>query len=87
MGQGGGRSARLISENADINVKDARYHSSPLGWAIHGQFNSPPGKQGNHYDVVALLVAAGAAVEPNWLVDEQILTDPKMLSALQREHS
>ena len=80
-------SARLITEGSDVNLKDTRYNSSPLGWAIHGRFNSPPGSQGNHYDVVALLVAAGAAAEPKWLADEQILADPRMLSALQRHRS
>jgi len=34
-----------------------------------------------------LLVAAGAAIEPDWLVDEQILADPGMFSALQRHQS
>src|SRR5262249_24531969 len=59
--------AGLIEKGADVNLKDARYHSPPLGWAIHGRFHSPQGKQGHHHEVVALLVAAGAKVEPEWL--------------------
>jgi hypothetical protein len=54
-----------------------------VGWALHGRFDSPPGSQGHHYDVVARLVIAGAKVEPKWLADEQVRADPAILSALQ----
>ena len=37
--------ARLIEKGADVNLKDARYASTPLGWAIHGRFHSPPGSR------------------------------------------
>lgn len=65
--------ARLIEKGADVNLKDARYNSPPVGWAIHGQ----------HHEVVALLVGAGAKLEPGWLLDEQVCADPLMLSALR----
>jgi hypothetical protein len=55
-----------------------------VGWALHGRFNSPPGSYAHHHEVVALLVAAGAKVEPAWLMDEQVRADPAMLAALQR---
>jgi ankyrin repeat protein len=75
--------ARLIEKGADVNLRDARYNSTPLGWAIHGRFNSAPGSQGDHHEVAALLVTAGATVEPGWLADEQVRADPGMLSALR----
>ena len=77
--------ARLIEKGADVNLKDARYNSPPIGWALHGRFNSSPGSQGNHHEVVALLVVAGAQVERSWLTDEQVYTDARMLSALRGE--
>ena len=49
---------RLIENGADVNLKDGRYDSSPLGWALHGQSNSPHGSQGRHAEVVALLASA-----------------------------
>jgi hypothetical protein len=73
---------RLIQTGADVNESDARYHSSALGWALFGRFHSPPGSHGEHSAVVALLVAAGARVEPDWLVDSQIRADPNIFSAL-----
>jgi len=76
---------RLIEKGADVNRKDARYNSSPLGWAIHGRFHGTPGAQANHHVVAAVLVASGARVEPQWLADEQVRADSRMLSALQGE--
>src|SRR6516162_9205318 len=39
--------ARLI-ECSDLNLKDEKYGSSPLGWAIHGWPNPPDGNRANH---------------------------------------
>jgi hypothetical protein len=76
--------ARLI-EDADVNLKDDKYESPPLGWAIHGWCNPQGGSQGRHYEVVALLVAAGAAVEQQWLENAKVSGDPAMLAALRVE--
>ncbi|HUQ91888.1 MAG TPA: ankyrin repeat domain-containing protein [Bryobacteraceae bacterium] len=73
---------RLLEKGAELDVKDVRYNASPLGWAIHGRFHPPPGSQGNHQEIVALLVGAGAKVEPQWLSDEQVRADSGMLAAL-----
>ena len=74
-------SARLI-HGSDINLKDDEYHSPPLGWAIHGCYNTPGGNHGKQREVAALLVHAGAAVEPEWLESEQVRADAAMLAAL-----
>ncbi len=76
---------RLIEAGADLNLKDERYGSPPVGWAIHGRFNSPPGKHGDHAEVIALLVNAGATVDPAWFNDEQVRSDSRMLSTLRGE--
>lgn len=74
--------ARLIEKGADVNRRDTKYDSSPVGWALHGRYSSPPGRCGHHHEVVALLVSAGARVDPKWLADEQVSADPAMLAAL-----
>jgi ankyrin repeat protein len=74
--------ARLLDGGADVNLRDARYNSTPLGWAIHGRFSRPPGAHADHNEVAALLVAAGASVEPDWLADERVRSDPGMFAAL-----
>ena len=75
----------LVEKGADVNVKDTRYHSTPVGWAIHGCYSASPGSDGRHHGVVALLVQAGARVEPAWLLDERVSTDPLMAAALRTE--
>lgn len=73
---------RLI-EGSDLDLKDEKYNSPPLGWAIHGCYNPPAGNRGRQREVVALLIAAGAKVESNWLESDQVRADPAMLAALQ----
>ncbi len=75
--------ARLIEGGADVNLKDTRYNSPPLGWALHGRFDSSPGDRGHHCEIVALLVAAGAKVEPEWLEDRKVRADANILAALE----
>ena len=77
----------LLQQQAPINVKDERYNSTPLGWALHGWLYPPPeaGRR-NHYQVVALLVAAGATVDQQWLENSaegrKVRGDPRMRAAL-----
>ena len=74
--------ARLI-EGADLNLKDEKYKSPPLGWAIHGWCNPPAGNRGRQREVVEVLVAAGAKVEPDWLESERVCGNPSMPEALR----
>jgi len=80
---GEARLAGRLVEGTDVNRKDEKYKSPPLGWAIHGRYNPPTGNQGKQLEVVALLVAAGARVEPEWLESKQVRADPPMFAALQ----
>ena len=73
--------AELIRES-NVNLKDEKYNSPPLGWAIHGWCEPPAGNHGRQREVVALLVAAGASVEPEWLERERVRADPQMVAAL-----
>jgi hypothetical protein len=77
--------ARLI-ECSDLNLKDEKYGSSPLGWAIHGWSNPPDGNRANHRrqrEVVELLIAAKVLVEPDWVESENVRAHPAIFAALQ----
>jgi uncharacterized protein len=74
--------ARLI-ENVDPNLKDEKYKSSSLGWAIHGWCSPPAGNHGRQLEVVRLLVAAGAKIEREWMESEKVASSPAMLAALR----
>ena len=77
------RLAGRLIEGADLNLKDEKYKSPPLGWAIHGWCDPPAGNHGRQREVVVLLVSAGARVEPEWLESEKVRANPAMLAALQ----
>jgi hypothetical protein len=74
---------RLIAD-ADLDLKDNEYNSPPLGWAVHGRYNPPAGNKGKQAEVAALLVAAGARIDPQWLESPQVRADAEMLAALTR---
>jgi hypothetical protein len=73
--------AKLIARS-DVNLKDEKYNSPPLGWVVHGWSDPPVGNHGRQREVAALLVSAGARVEPHWLEAEKVCDDPSMLGAL-----
>jgi len=73
--------ARLIA-GSELELRDTRYNSPPLGWAVFGRYNSPSGSLGKQAEVAAVLVAAGARIDPEWLESEQVRADPLMLAAL-----
>ena len=74
--------ARLIP-GSDLDLKDEKYHSPPLGWAIHGWSDPPEGNHGRQREVVALLLAAGARVEPGWLESEKVQADAAILASMR----
>jgi hypothetical protein len=78
------RLAQKLIPISDIDFKDAKYLSPPLGWAIHGCYNTPNGNQGRQREVVSLLLAAGATVEPAWLKSDNARNDPTMHAALSK---
>src|SRR5713101_582434 len=79
------RLAGRLIEGADLNLKDDKYKSPPLGWAIHGWSDSPAGNHGRQREVVVLLVSGGARVEPEWLESQKVRANPAMLAALRAE--
>ena len=70
----------LLMRHAPVDVKDASFDGTPLDWALHGWTEAAA--KDSYYQVVALLVAAGAPVQPEWLSDENARTNPRMVAAL-----
>jgi hypothetical protein len=81
------RLAERLIPISDIDLEDEKYNSPPLGWAIHGCYAAPSGNQGRQREVIALLVDAGATVEPARLQSEQVQADPVLRAILNRKPS
>jgi hypothetical protein len=76
----------LLKRQMPVDAKDETYGTTPLTWALHA-WSSEPGAAppAQYHEIAALLVAAGARVEPRWLTAEWRRADPKMLEALTGE--
>ena len=77
------RLAARLMQGSDVNLKDEKYNSPPLGWAVHGWANPPAGNQSRQIEIVAQLIAAGAIVGPGMLDSEKVRSSPAMLAALR----
>jgi ankyrin repeat protein len=80
----------LLKENARVDTKDKRFRGTPLGWALHGWCYRPRGaKSSCYHEIVSLLVAAGAKVDPAKGLDraqiEKLRADSRMRAALRGE--
>ncbi len=76
----------LLRRGASVSATDKTFGTTPLGWALHAWTNEPGTRPAvNYYQVIALLVAAGATVQPTWLADRKVRGDPKLLAALTGE--
>jgi ankyrin repeat protein len=74
----------LLRRRPRLDVRDASFNGTPLGWALHGWWErrERPAEQAPYFEIVALLVAAGAPVEDMWLRPDNASADPRMLAAL-----
>src|SRR5262249_22724568 len=81
----------LLKANAPVHVKDQIDGGTPLGWAVYGWENpAPEFKNARHYDVVELLIRAGAIVDWEWLENSNrgpslashLRADSRMMAAL-----
>jgi hypothetical protein len=60
------------SHHAPVNVKDETFEGTPLGWALYAWAGGGPhAGDSRYYDVVKLLVAAGAMVAEEWLNEDE----------------
>jgi ankyrin repeat protein len=75
----------LLIRGAPLDVRDASFDATPLGWALYGWWerqHEPADRREPYYQIVALLVAAGAPVETRWLSAHDAARDRRMLAAL-----
>jgi ankyrin repeat protein len=72
----------LLARGADVNAQETRYGGTPVSWAVYG-FGHHDGSQQEtrFYEVVSLLVAAGAEV------GSLVSGDERMMAALRGESS
>jgi hypothetical protein len=82
----------LLERKSPVELRDGRHGGTPLGWAFHGWLESPP-ESDRYYEVVALLVAAGAIIDSALPADprrrglllEKMRADARMAAALRGE--
>ena len=74
----------LLRRGARVDVIDKTWGTPPLVWALTGWSREPVIDDGRYYEVVALLVGAGANVKPDLLDWDKARADPKMIAALTR---
>lgn len=85
----------LLEHGALVSAKDLTYGGTPLEWALYAWGNSTEREadRGRYYQVVALLVRAGAKLDPYWFEDhedrrriaEKTRSDKRMQAALRGE--
>ena len=78
---------RLIDHGVYIFLRDTQYHGTPLGWAVQGRLDPPPGARGGQVACATLLVAAGLQPEAEWRTSEQIQSDAALRAALDGRQS
>lgn len=78
---------RLIDHGVYIFLRDTQYQGTPLGWAVQGRIDPPPGALDGHVESAALLVAAGLQPEADWSASEQIQSDAALRNALNWRQS
>jgi hypothetical protein len=62
----------LLRHHAPVNVTDETFEGTPLGWALYAWAGGGPhAGDRRYYDVVKLLVAAGATVAEEWLNEDE----------------
>ena len=88
----------LLERKAPVDARDANFGGTPLGWALYAWGSSTEKakpERRSYYEVVALLVAAGASAEQEWLdhpdrgtkLTDRVRRDPLMLAALGTQKS
>jgi hypothetical protein len=78
----------LLTRGAPLTAEDEIWGGMPLGWVFYAWSNTPDDvERDRYYRVIELLIDAGATVQPEWLDDEGIVEDARMLAALGRGRS
>jgi ankyrin repeat protein len=78
----------LLRRHAPVDTRDDSFGGTPVGWALYGwSMGETPDPRADYYEVVALLVAAGVPVNPDWLhgsdeFAQRVRADARMHAAL-----
>jgi len=83
----------LLLRGAPVDVKDETFKGTPLGWALYGWGTREKPERAHYYEVVALLVRAGAKLDSEWYEENEnrrraaakMRSDPRMAAALRGE--
>ena len=74
----------LLERRAPLDERDETFDGTPLDWALYAWVDPPPeAKNGRYYEVVGLLVAAGATIDPQAFTNAKVRADTRMLAALR----
>lgn len=79
----------LLERGAPLAVKDDNYGGTPLDWAIYGWGHISPQlvTKRRHHEAVALLIRAGAKLDPGWYEGTGLLAkvnaDARMRAAIE----
>jgi Ankyrin repeats (3 copies) len=75
----------LLTRRPPLDVRDGTFGGTPLDWALHAwqeRRGDDPAVREPYYEIVALLVAAGAPVESAWLTEDHAKAEPRMFAIL-----
>lgn len=74
--------ALLLPRGVDVNAVDEVYRTPPLVWALHGWLVENRPHADAYRSILHQLVTAGARVDPAWIDDERLRTDPELMALL-----
>jgi ankyrin repeat protein len=85
----------LLKRGAAVDSRDQTFKGTPLEWALYGWGNPSESKRAmtGYYKVIALLVRAGATLDPQWYEGDpereraaaRMRGDPAMMAAMRGE--
>jgi hypothetical protein len=78
-----GHRPAIARSRRPIDVKEERFGGTPLEWALHAWGAPERSDREPYYEVVALLVRAGAKLASG--AGEEIQSEPRMIAALKGE--
>ena len=81
----------LLEHGAPVDATDDSHDGTPLDWALYAWGSPDRSNRRDYYEVVALLVRAGATVDPQWYEGDderqraarKMQSDPRMRAALR----
>ncbi len=85
----------LLRSGAPVDERDNTHNGTPLGWALFAWGNLPKSAdRAGFYESVALLVRAGAKLDPRWYEEnddrrraaQKMRADPRMRAALRGKY-